>query len=88
MPHASSKHTANRRPRRSTFEPEPSETEKARLAIRKADIEDLDKGCRWAFKYHALFPLLEPLRHADHYFRLIYPLAYGTVVAILNATFF
>ena len=59
-----------------------SETEKARESIKQHDIEDLDKGCRWAFKYHALFPLLATLRHADHYVRFIYPCSYALVIAM------
>lgn len=58
-----------------------SQTEKAAELIRKSDIEDLDKGCRWAFKYHVLFPPLAKLRHLDHTFRAIYPLAYFVVCA-------
>ena len=37
---------------------------------------------RWAFKYHALFPLLATLRHADHYVRFIYPCSYALVIAM------
>ena len=62
-----------------------SETDKVRERIRQSDIEDLDKGCRWAFKYHVLFPPLAQLRHLDHLFRCIFPLVYLSVLAVFWA---
>ena len=41
---------------------------------------DMDRGPVWSFKVFFLFPLLLKLRFLDHYFRVLFPLAYISYV--------
>ena len=52
--------------------------------------EDLDKGRLWMFKVFTLLPILAKLTNADHYARVLFPIAFGIflITAFSEVDFF